>query len=53
VPPKLTFPRRPGRPGAGVGVFTLAKGGVMAEASVGGQKFSYRPFHKAVTTSSR
>ena len=37
----------------GVSVFTLAKGGVMAEASVGGQKFSYLPFHKAVTTSSR
>jgi lipid-binding SYLF domain-containing protein len=37
----------------GVSVFTLAKGGVMAEASVGGQKFSYRPFPKAVLTSSR
>ena len=32
---------------------TLAKGGVMAEASVGGQKFSYHPFEKAVLTSSR
>jgi lipid-binding SYLF domain-containing protein len=28
---------------AGVAVFTLTKGGVMAEASVGGQKFSYEP----------
>ena len=37
----------------GVSVFTLAKGGVMAEASVGGQKFSYRPFPKAVLTSAR
>jgi lipid-binding SYLF domain-containing protein len=27
----------------GVAVFTLSKGGVMAEASVGGQKFSYKP----------
>lgn len=27
----------------GVAVFTLAKGGLMAEASVGGQKFSYTP----------
>jgi lipid-binding SYLF domain-containing protein len=27
----------------GVAVFTLAKGGAMAEASVGGQKFSYEP----------
>lgn len=37
----------------GVSVFTLAKGGVMAEASVGGQKFSYQPFKKAIKTSSR
>ncbi len=37
----------------GVSVFTLAKGGVMAEASVGGQKFSYHPFSHAITTSSR
>jgi lipid-binding SYLF domain-containing protein len=27
----------------GVAVFTLAKGGLMAEASVGGQKFSFEP----------
>jgi lipid-binding SYLF domain-containing protein len=27
----------------GVAVFTLSKGGAMAEASVGGQKFSYHP----------
>jgi len=37
----------------GVSVFTLAKGGVMAEASVGGQKFSYRPYQKAIVTSAR
>ncbi len=28
----------------GVAVFTQAKGGLMAEAAVGGQKFSYTPF---------
>ena len=28
---------------SGVAVFTLTKGGAMAEASVGGQKFSYEP----------
>ena len=28
----------------GVAVFTHAKGGLMAEASVGGQKFKYKPF---------
>jgi lipid-binding SYLF domain-containing protein len=28
----------------GVAVFTLAKAGLMAEASVGGQKFAYKPF---------
>ena len=27
----------------GVAVFTLSKGGAMAEASVGGQKFSFKP----------
>jgi lipid-binding SYLF domain-containing protein len=32
----------------GVAVFTLAKTGLMAEASVGGQKFGYRPFAKAM-----
>ncbi len=32
----------------GVAVFTLAKGGLMAEASVGGQKFAFRPFAKAM-----
>jgi lipid-binding SYLF domain-containing protein len=37
----------------GVSVFTLAKGGVMAEASVGGQKFSYHAYQKAIVTSSR
>ncbi len=29
----------------GVLVFTIAKGGLMLEASVGGQKFSFRPTH--------
>jgi hypothetical protein len=28
----------------GVAVFTATKGGLMLEASVGGQKFSYDPF---------
>ena len=27
----------------GVAIFTLAKGGLMYEASVGGQKFSFTP----------
>ena len=30
----------------GVAVFTVAKGGLMYEASVGGQKFSFEPFAK-------
>jgi lipid-binding SYLF domain-containing protein len=30
----------------GVAVFTIGKGGLMAEASVGGQKFSFEPFGK-------
>lgn len=30
----------------GVAVFTVAKGGLMYEASVGGQKFSFEPFGK-------
>lgn len=30
----------------GVAVFTLAKAGLMYEASVGGQKFSYKPYGK-------
>lgn len=30
----------------GVAVFTLAKAGLMYEASVGGQKFSYKPYDK-------
>jgi lipid-binding SYLF domain-containing protein len=37
----------------GVSVFTLAKGGAMAEASVGGQKFGYTPFRKVMASSSR
>jgi lipid-binding SYLF domain-containing protein len=28
----------------GVAVFTIAKGGLMYEASVGGQKFTFEPF---------
>lgn len=32
----------------GVAVFTLAKGGLMAEASVGGQRFGFHPFAKAM-----
>jgi lipid-binding SYLF domain-containing protein len=32
----------------GVAVFTLPKAGLMAEASVGGQKFGFRPFPKAM-----
>jgi lipid-binding SYLF domain-containing protein len=32
----------------GVAVFTLPRGGLMAEASVGGQKFGFRPFPKAM-----
>jgi hypothetical protein len=30
----------------GVAVFTHRKGGLMAEASVGGQKFRFEPFGK-------
>lgn len=30
----------------GVAVFTLSKGGLMAEASIGGQKFTFEPFAK-------
>ena len=29
----------------GVGIFTVAKGGLMYQAAVAGQKFSYRPVH--------
>ncbi len=31
----------------GVAIFTLTKGGLMYEASVGGQKFSYKPIGKS------
>lgn len=34
----------------GVIVITAAKGGLMAEASVGGQKFRYEPFAKPIPT---
>lgn len=30
----------------GIAIFTHIKGGAMAEASVGGQKFSYQPFNR-------
>ena len=30
----------------GVAVFTMTKGGLMAEASIGGQKFSFEPYAK-------
>ncbi len=30
----------------GIGVLTLAKGGLMYEASIGGQKFSFSPYEK-------
>jgi lipid-binding SYLF domain-containing protein len=36
---------------SGVAVFTLPKGGLMAEASIGGQKFGYRPFASPVAAS--
>jgi hypothetical protein len=36
----------------GVSVFTLAKGGVMVEASVGGQRFNYLPFETSVALGS-
>jgi lipid-binding SYLF domain-containing protein len=34
----------------GVSVFTLTKGGLMAEASVGGQKFAYQAYPLATTS---
>ena len=34
----------------GMATFTVAKGGLMYEASVGGQKFSYTPAHKPQDT---
>jgi lipid-binding SYLF domain-containing protein len=37
----------------GVTVFTLARGGLMAEASVGGQKFGFLPFKDMVITGAR
>ena len=36
----------------GVKVFTLSKGGLMLEASVGGQKLGFRPYKDAVLTGS-
>ena len=36
----------------GVSVFTLTKGGVMVEASVGGQRFNYLPFESSVALGS-
>lgn len=35
----------------GVAIFTMAKGGLMYEASVGGQKFSYKPLGQVEETS--
>jgi len=37
----------------GVTVFTLTKGGLMAEATVGGQKFGFMPFKDMAITGSR
>ena len=37
----------------GVAVFTATKGGLMLEASVGGQKFSYTPFAKKKVSEGR
>ena len=37
----------------GMSVFTHVKGGVMAEASVGGQKFGFQPYLKAITVNDR
>jgi len=37
----------------GMSVFTHTKGGVMAEASVGGQKFGYQPYQKSMTLNTR
>jgi lipid-binding SYLF domain-containing protein len=37
----------------GVAVFTLVKGGLMAEASVGGQRFDYSPFLRKVAGSEK
>lgn len=34
----------------GMAVFTIAKGGLMYEASIGGQKFSYKPLEKEPST---
>jgi hypothetical protein len=52
--------RRVGRRGlsqrrlpAGSGVFTATRGGLMLEASVGGQKFSYTPFAKKKVSEGR
>lgn len=32
----------------GMAIFVLPKGGLMAEASIGGQKFSYEPFERPI-----
>lgn len=37
----------------GVAVFTVARGGLMYEASIGGQKFSYEPYEDAETDGSK
>jgi hypothetical protein len=37
----------------GVGIVTMARGGLMYEASVGGQKFSYKPSGRSRKASQR
>jgi lipid-binding SYLF domain-containing protein len=37
----------------GMSVFTHTKGGVMAEASVGGQRLGYHPYQKVITLNDR
>lgn len=37
----------------GVAVFTVARGGLMYEASIGGQKFSYEPYENADAAGSK
>ena len=40
---RATYARTAGRYHKGMATFTIAKGGLMYEASVGGQKFKYKP----------
>jgi len=41
--PALAIPKGHAAWKRGMAVFTIAKGGLMYEASIGGQKFSYTP----------